>query len=91
MGASDTPVMLPCYFFLRTKIIYPFKCIVFSKNKNNMGGHQGHHTLPTLNPPPTTSLTSTPHTPQPPTHPWRKSGALMPDISWAPPHSLLIQ
>ena len=29
-----------CYFFLRTKIIFPIKCIVFfSKNKNNIGGH----------------------------------------------------
>ena len=26
-----------------------------------------------------------------PTHPRRKIGALMPDISWAPPHSLPIQ
>ena len=26
-----------------------------------------------------------------PTHPWRKIGALMPDISWGPPHSLPIR
>ena len=37
MGASDTPVKPPCYFLLRTKIIFSIKCIVFSKNKNNMG------------------------------------------------------
>ena len=34
-----------------------------------------------------------PTTPNPttPTHPWRKIGALMPDISWAPPHGLPIR
>ena len=71
-----------------------------------MGGIRGHQTLPTLHPSPTTSLTSTPHTPptppttpsppprhhpHPTTHPWRKSGALLPDMSWAPPHSLPIR
>ena len=41
---------------------------------------------------PTHSCYSTTNTPTPyPTHPQRKSGALMPDISWAPPHSLPIR
>ena len=46
MGASDAPVMPPCYFFLRTKIIFPIKCIVFSKNKNNLGGVMCPHDAP---------------------------------------------
>ena len=43
--------------------------------------HPTHHPIP----PPhnTTHPTTSPH--------WRKSGALMPDISWAPPHSLPIR
>ena len=49
---------------------------------------------PTTNPPhpphPTTTYPTTPH-PIIPTHRQRKSGALMSDISWAPPHSLPIR
>ena len=65
--------------------------------------HPQHTTLhlpPPPHPPPThcpPTYQPTPHHhppthPQipPTTHPWRKSGALMPDISWAPPHSLPI-
>ena len=79
-GASDIPMMPPMLFFSKNKNYLSNKMhSFFSKNKNNMGGG-GHQTLPTLHPPPTTSLTSTPHTPPP----------LMPDISWAPPHSLPI-
>ena len=32
-GVSDAPVMLPCYFCLRTKITFPIKCIVFFKEQ----------------------------------------------------------
>ena len=93
--------------------------IIFSKNKNYLSNQMhsifprtkitggGHQTLPTLCPPPITSLTSTPHTPpphptnsttthphpttHPTTNPWRKSGTIMPDISQASPHCLPIQ
>ena len=51
--------------------------------------HPTHPTTPTL-PLPTPPIQPLPsHHHLPPTH--RKSGALMPDISWAPPHSLPIQ
>ena len=45
--------------------------------------HHHHHPTP---PPP-----SHHHPPHPTTHLWRKSGALMPDISWVPLHSLPIR
>ena len=37
-GHLMPPQCPPCYFFLRTKVIFPIKCSFFSKNKNNMGG-----------------------------------------------------
>ena len=50
-GATDTPWYPPCYFFLRTKIISPIKCIVFfpkitwwvsaPHDAPHNGGHQG--------------------------------------------------
>ena len=45
---------------------------------------------PPIKPPHPTTTTPTHTTTTPHLHPQRKSGALMPDISWAPPHSLLI-
>ena len=45
------------------------------------------HTHPTHHHPPTPPLTPPP---TPTTHPQKKSGAFLPDISWVPPHSLPI-
>ena len=65
--------------------------------------HQPHPSDPPTSPPPTPPLQTHPlnltlppptiptHHPHPTTHPQRKIGALMPDISWAPPHSLPIR
>ena len=54
---------------------------------------QPHHQPHPSNPPTTPLPTHSPHLilPPTPTHPQRKIGALMPDISWAPPHSLPIR
>ena len=70
-----------------------------STNETATRPHVYRMGLPITNHPPT--LPTSPHhhpphpttTPNPttPTHPWRKIGALLPDISWAPPHSLPIQ
>ena len=54
-------------------------------SKITLGHHGGHLMPPDATPHPTTNPTP------PPTHPWRKIGALMPDISWALPHSLPIK
>ena len=62
-------------FFPRTKITWGASCAYMMPPI--MGGIRGHQTIPTLLPTPTTSLTSTPHTPPPtdptptpiPTHP----------------------
>ena len=51
--------------------------------------HYTYHTHHPMTPYPTTTHLTTP-TPPPPPHPQRKNGALMPDISWAPPHNLPI-
>ena len=52
---------------------------------NHQPPHYPPHHHPPHHPHPTTPYPTTP------TYPQRKSGALMPDISWAPPHSLPIQ
>ena len=73
--------------------------VIFSKNKNYLS-NQMHSFFPrtkitwgasdTTHPSSTTHNIPHQHTTHP-THPQRKSGALMPDISWAPPHSLPIR
>ena len=58
------------------------------RKTNKMKQAHGHMSTEWIPPsPPPTHLP----TPPSPTHPWRKIGALMPDISWAPPHSLPFQ
>ena len=60
--------------------------LFFSKNKNYLP-NQMHTTTPPT--PHHIKITPTNHSHQHP--PQRKSGALMLDISWAPPHSLPIR
>ena len=87
------------------KLVYSDRLSSFftKLSKNNMGGGvMGTHNTTTphthhpTHPPPPTHPTHDPphhHPPQEPSNhpPWRKSGALMPDISWAAPHSLPTQ
>ena len=100
-GVSGAPVTPPCYFFLRTKTIFPIKCTLPphplpTTPPTTPSPHHPPHQNPPSHPPTHTTTTTHPPTPpattppqEPSNHPpQRKSRALMPDISWAPPHSL---
>ena len=87
-GESDTPCDAPMLFFSKNKKLS------FQSNAHHHPTHSPSHHPPTHNT--TTSPTTTthptsnhPNTTHPPTT--QKIRALMPDISWAPPHSLPIQ
>ena len=105
-GVSDTPMIPPMLFisknknylsnqmhsFLpRTKITWGASCA-----PHDTPHHRGIRHYPSFvhhpqHPSPAHHTHHHTPTPPPPTHPQRKSGALMPDISWAPLHSLSIR
>ena len=85
-GCLMPPQCPPCYFFLRTKIIFPIKCTAFfSKNKNNIGGgHQG--ASDTTQPSSTTHNISHQHITHPKTHPPNPTPTPLPQPTPPPPH-----
>ena len=94
-GVSDAPHVI---FFQEQKLSFQSNAVFFPRMKITWGASDTTHPSSTTHNIPHQHTTY--HTPTLPYHhphpttphpPMEKSGALMPDISWAPPHSLPIR